>query len=335
MASRLTRISIVMASLWSCLWLHCLEAQEAPPDWAAKVDQAIQALASSDPAQQQWAAGVLVLAGAKAKPAIPAVIETLNREWRKLGDDLPKERHDLLFVLEAAGPGAADALPLLMELGKSSNFHIKYKAARVLGAMGPAARPAVPLLIKMASDEYTSVRRRALEALGNLGPEVAPDAFETLVAAMKDPTHPVREQAVLAMGKFREVGQSALPALTETMLNERSPERWQAALSIWRLTQDAELVLPALRSMLANSNMEWDPAVVLGEMGPAAAPAVPELIRALEKDESAQIPAAEALGKIGPAAKDALPALRKLLDHPVEIVRQTAQRAIDAIEASK
>jgi HEAT repeat protein len=152
---------------------------------------------------------------------------------------------------------------------------------------------------------------------------------------MKDRTHPVREQAVLAVGKFRELGQPAIPALTEIMLNERATERWQAALSLWQLTHDAELVLPVLRSMLETSNMEWDPALVLGEMGPAAAPAVPELIKALDKDESAQIPAAEALGKIGPAASAALPALRKLLEHPLEIVRQTAQNAINAIEATK
>ena len=75
------------------------------------------------------------------------------------------------------------------------------------------------------------------------------------------------------------------------------------------------------------------PAQALAEVGPAAEPAVPDLVRALEKDESVQIYAAEALGKIGPGAASALPALRKLLDHKEADVREAAQEAISAIEA--
>ncbi len=68
-------------------------------------------------------------------------------------------------------------------------------------------------------------------------------------------------------------------------------------------------------------------------MGPAAEPAVPDLIEALNGDDSVQIYVAEALGSIGSGAKPAVPALRKLLDHKEEEIRVIAQQAIDKIEA--
>jgi hypothetical protein len=179
----------------------------------------------------------------------------------------------------------------------------------------------------------TSVRRRAVEALGNLGPEVAPEAIQPLLLAMKDPRDAVREQAVLAVGKYGEAGKAALPALREAAMSDASSVRPEAALSIWRLTKEANSVLPLLRKLLKDGDLPWEAAEVLAEMGPAAEPAVPDLILALDEDETMQIYAAEALGKIGPGARSALPALQKLLDHKEEGVRKTAQRAIAAIEA--
>jgi HEAT repeat protein len=116
-------------------------------------------------------------------------------------------------------------------------------------------------------------------------------------------------------------------------MSDASSVRPEAALSIWRLTKEANSVLPLLRKLLKDGDLPWEAAEVLAEMGPAAEPAVPDLILALDEDETMQIYAAEALGKIGPGARSALPALQKLLDHKEEGVRKTAQRAIAAIEA--
>jgi HEAT repeat protein len=56
---------------------------------------------------------------------------------------------------------------------------------------------------------------------------------------------------------------------------------------------------------------------VLGRMGPAAAPAVPSLVKLLQDpDISIRKAAARTLGQIGPAAKDAVPALMQTLLEP-------------------
>ena len=47
----------------------------------------------------------------------------------------------------------------------------------------------------------------------------------------------------------------------------------------------------------------------LGQFGPEAAPAVPDLISILDRNDDTSTLAASALGKIGPAAKQAIPSL--------------------------
>lgn len=299
---------------------------QAPPQQPEMaIEEAIQALQAPLAETRDAAAIVLSEAGPKASPAVPVIIDILNREW-------PEVRGDLLFVLLAIGPDAQEAVPVLMKVAGSTDFHARYLTARVLGAIGPPARPAVPLLINMLNDQVASVRRRAAEALGNLGPDVAPDAIRPLIHLIQDGAHAVRVEAILAVGKFGELGKAALPRLQQMATAPESSERAQAARAIWMLTQDANFVLPILIQSLNDGGLEWEPLEVIAEIGPAAQGAVPHLVRALDKDESVQIFAATALGKIGPGAASAVPALRTLLDHPEQEVRDAAQQAIAAIE---
>ncbi|WP_283137105.1 HEAT repeat domain-containing protein [Rhizohabitans arisaemae] len=81
-----------------------------------------------------------------------------------------------------------------------------------------------------------------------------------------------------------------------------------------RLAGWADLLLPALRrglSQAEGNDLKRALAQVLAAWGPAAAPAVPELIELL--DGEARTWAVEALGAIGPAAAPAAPKLRALL----------------------
>jgi HEAT repeat protein len=72
----------------------------------------------------------------------------------------------------------------------------------------------------------------------------------------------------------------------------------------------------------------------LSHMGPAAAPAVPALIEALQDPVAAvRYPVTVALREIGPAAKAAIPALKKVMTDDInDEVADAAKRAIRAID---
>lgn len=73
-------------------------------------------------------------------------------------------------------------------------------------------------------------------------------------------------------------------------------------------------------------------AYAIASMGPKGAPAVPDLIKALDDSESTvRYASALALREIGPDAKAAVEPLRKLLDDRSEDVAAMARKAIKSI----
>jgi len=95
------------------------------------------------------------------------------------------------------------------------------------------------------------------------------------------------------------------------------------------------LALLALVAALqdSESNVRGWSAQAIGEIGPDARKAVPDLITLLSNpDEGSRNSACIALRGIGPAAKEALPALRALLSDSSKDVRQFAALAIKSIE---
>ncbi len=123
------------------------------------------------------------------------------------------------------------------------------------------------------------------------------------------------------------IGTNALPVLAR-MLRVRDP-LWKQALmglnarqSLFQLPVIAATIVQhrALRGYL--------------ELGKAAAPAVPELIRILQEAPTAQARAyaATALGRIGPEAKAAVPVLRQATQAQDQELRESAIWALANIE---
>ena len=261
--------------------------------------------------------------GPEAKEAVPVIIALLR-------DEGPLIRINLLHVLYRIGEPAGEAVPELIDGLSNEDFHVRYLCCRALGVIGKAAKPAVQPLIKKLKDSNPSVRRHAAAALGKLGPTVAPDAVKPLVEAMKDWYVPVSEEAVLAVGGFGELASFAIPDLKTLMEDEDSKVRAPAARSMWKLTGDADLVKLALVDAFRKSNVAGEATLVLAEME-----AVDELVGLLNCDPDDMLFPLDALGRLGPKAKSALPALRELSDHPKDYVREEVQYAISQIEGKE
>jgi hypothetical protein len=99
---------------------------------------------------------------------------------------------------------------------------------------------------------------------------------------------------------------------------------------------DIRAALPALITALRDRDefVRASAAEDIGDIGPDAASAVPELIRLLSRDAGSRGSACDALRGIGPAAKSALPALKQLLSDPDDHVRKMASWAVAAIQGN-
>ncbi len=202
------------------------------------------------------------------------------RDWaRDLGSPDPESRRKAANALGAIGPDAGEAVPALAAaLRDDPDPQVRGDAALALAKMAPASRTAVPALAEALSDENPLTRMNAALALFRLKEEARP-AIPALTRAVKDPRNEqylntfavtIREMAVLALGRAGAGTAEVVPALAEALEDARTDLARRAA------------------------------AQALGEVGPEARPAVPQL-RGLLHDENADVRLAveEALRKIG------------------------------------
>lgn len=253
------------------------------------------------------------------------------------------------WVLEAVGPGAAEAVPVLIEMLEANGGHEAYLAAEALGSMGPAARAAVPALIEtvrhQGANERPYRKGRALAALAGDDPSVV----RRLADLVSAPEAAAREGACAALREFGARAAAAIPALIAATRHDDAETRSHAAIALSTVARDrpdiVDVLLPLTRdeawwvrgnavgslgalglrlpdlipvfvAALSDTGGDGDWTVreqalsALADAGPQAESAVPVLLGQL-RDEEGDIDAdvARALGAIGPAARDALPLL--------------------------
>jgi HEAT repeats len=192
-------------------------------------------------------------------------------------------------------------------------------ALRALGFPGVASDTAVAGLIQLLDDPDGAIRLHVVMALGQIGLR-NPLTIPALIRALEDSdagtrarsTFYVRELAAQTLGRMGASAKAAVPRLTEMLNDSHGDARHEAAIALWRINGNTN-VIPHLISELARST---DPIAcrniltALGEIGPAAKAAVPEVLRKFEYPSwlfhlaGATVPdaAREALAKIDPEA---------------------------------
>ena len=164
----------------------------------------------------------------------------------------------------------------VQRLKKADKSEDRQAAAEVIKSFGAQAKAAVPDLIPLLNDCSESYRRLVAEILAAIGP----DARE------------------------------AVPTLKRVLRDDNPKVRLAAAIALWKIEKNTAVV-PVLARLLgeadADGDREWiayQAAETLGEMGPAAREALPELRKVpLGKDGNlfAQVAAKDAIAKIDPA----------------------------------
>lgn len=332
----------------------CWHAARALGAIRADADKVVPALAEQlgdeSPAVRANAAYALGRYGADAKPAVAKLAETLKdedanvrlaaaRALTEIGpaaadavDSLAAALTDdtgavTLQVAEALGRIGSPAVGVLTE--KLGDENLRPLAAAVLGEMGADARSAVPALVKLLDSEEMQTRREAFLALASIGPD-AETAAPALMKILTDADDPGRAGAAYALAKI-----GAKDALPELKKLTDSDDELLALASAWGLVvlepDDEENLTIAVPQLIGALSWEAplarrESAIVLGDLGPKAKVAIPELIEALKKEQVPDIRAEllHALAEMGPDASEAMPEALAALDSPDPQLRATA-----------
>jgi HEAT repeat protein len=226
------------------------------------------------------------------------------------------------------GHGKED-LPYLQKALQDSDREVRVRAAFQLAKLGWLGEEAIPALVDALASEAKEERWRAAQLLSSFRTRAAP-AREALGRLLRDPVPEVRIQAAITLYFLDPRANEGLPVVLEAL---RSPDPLQAidAAGILR----AKEALPELRSRILGDARR---AVVLaaadamrrieGSPEPAIA-ALDEALRANGAEVRAN--AAAALGNLGAAAAPALPNLLQAARDPEAAVRAAVAAALPRV----
>jgi HEAT repeat protein len=252
-----------------------------------------------------WACLVLRDIGPKAKGAVPALAELA-------GGPRPEVRREAILALAAIGEAAAPATP---QLAKALDDPLDRTAATfALGAIGASAPEIQAKIRKNINDSDQVLRVASVWALAKLhkgDKRYAEWATKALVPFLKQPDPAYRTAAARALADIKPGPDIAAPIFEEAF--QGADEKVLAA-ALDTIAQFGAQAVPGLIKALSYEKLRPRVAYVLGQLGPAAAPASDALVGLLDdKNPETQKEAVLALAKIGPAAKAAVPALTKVV----------------------
>jgi HEAT repeat protein len=327
-----------------------------------------QAGTSRDPIQRMLAAqwiGYIGLRGHQTGTYTPVGRKYSAVLARLVVDDDPHVRQAALQALPTAFPHPADVEQSLGTLLRQPDPSLRRQSAqslmplwRSVGALAAPGKESADLratheeLLDLARavvvvagqgsrDPDLEVRRSCMEAIREVAVESAPLACLPAVGGVRVDLLPLAQafgqqstRLAQALGdtdaEVRLLACQAWGAIALLHQNLReAPEPLQSAFLLGSILQDH---LPALVRALADCDSRVRLRVIdaLEDMGPAAVPAAPALVAALEDGNPfVRWAAARTLGRVGPEAADiAVPALVRLLSSTHGELRLAAARSL-------
>ncbi len=289
------------------------------------------------------AQAVLRMMGAEAAPSVVAALERADRPRRRT---LLAAFDTLVRMAERTAPAASAFDPALEGLGRlldDADPRVRALAQRLLwlssrrpkafatasvrlGSADANDRTEALLALRRAgsvepavargiggclSDPVPAVRLEAARTLVELGVSVSP-AVSSLLVARRSEDPALRALVLASLGHVRPVGNDALAALREGVTDAEASVRPSAIWAFADASKDSPEALGILAALTAGPDPDVRRLAAEGlkGLGPAAAPALPALGRALlDARPDVRAAAEDAILATGPAAKTAIPAL--------------------------
>jgi HEAT repeat protein len=209
----------------------------------------------------------------------------------------------------------SNSLPCAIALLNDPSPTVRRAAAWGIAGLrrqSPSAKQGIPALIDALADRDEKVRYYSVISLQEMGPD-ASNAVPALTKALADvgvgsqtnSRYNLRAAAAHALGRIGPPAATALPELKTALAAPNPYLRGQTAVAIWRIDADVNLALPVLLQEMPGTieDSKWDWIIALGEMGPRATNAVPQLKIELQKDHKKWVLnyVTNALKRISPA----------------------------------
>lgn len=231
----------------------------------ARDPEAIEVLLEIFWGDPDWNHGIADALG-RIGTASPAVMTALMDALRTEG----RNYSTAVSALEAIGPPAHEAVPILSRALAGEGVWARMQAARALWRITGEAGPSVAALAAALDDPNESVGRWAAYGLGRMGPAAA--------AALPA----LRRKRDRAEGEYKE---SCLRPVPRKLLFVEAVGVVEGSLPAWRLefTGDLRLLLDELDGP-DESHRRWA-AEFLAQLGPEAWTAIPALRRELARAE--------------------------------------------------
>jgi HEAT repeat protein len=243
----------------------------------------------------------VAMALCKLKIEAPGLIDSLTETLvghGKAGARLPAAE-----ALSWCSKDAVGVVPALMAALTDEDEPTKEAAKRGLARM--AVSPAKGVQICCEQLDECPLALTALRKSGAI-------AITPLIETLRSKNADTRQKAAQTLGAIKEIAAPAVPALTTALKDKDASVRLAAAKALWNIAKQPDGVVPTLIDFLRGHGL---PPADAGELRRTFLQTV-----------------IEALSRIGPVAKAAGPALRATLKDENRLVRESATRALKAID---
>ncbi len=249
----------------------------------------------------------------------------LAKEW---DDATTEQKYVIAELIAAAGPGAVEAKPVLMDGLEALDERLIGYSAQALGAMGPEAADATPELARLLLSADFTTQIKILKALGNIGPQAAEAIPRMMEAAMRPRT---RSVAIEALGKM---GDKAVDGVMIWLQEGTAEQKLIACEILGGATGNVAKALPYLTEAFHAKDPKLRVAAVraIGRAGPHATIVLNELIEALaDRDKDMQ---RETIGTLVAIGSDSAGAkMIEAMQHPNGDIREGAIKVVTRWES--
>ncbi len=303
---------------------------------AQTVEERLQQL--RDPRQEKRREAIMAL---RTFPGDSRVLDALLRELQDKSSD---SRSIAAAALGQLATEPSRTVPALIDALDDPWPLMRASAAGALASFGAAASPALPKLGALLDDPNETVRRHVVLALAGFAAG-SPEAQRMIETRTRDSAPYVRNTAVTALGRLGPQSTRYLPLFVSALDDGSEQVRNAAIDGILQLGSAAASALPALvaASRTASLSTAFNLKRALQVLVRTNSEETISLLVAALKDSGNPLPgrvfAAETLGEMGPKAASALPDLEKASAEGPEKLRSAAEDAIllltrDRLESS-